>query len=78
MYEKNSFTVKQTLVFLTVALVMLSELFTDFFSVKKVGKEFKVNLSNSEMSFLTIRCQSLQLSLGKALSLFANNSGSNG
>jgi len=36
---------------LTVALVRLSKPKTVSFQVKKVGKEIKVNLSNSEMSF---------------------------
>jgi hypothetical protein len=49
--------VKKTNVFLTATLVRLSERLTVVFQVKKLGKYFIVNLSNSEMSFLTHSCQ---------------------
>lgn len=45
--------VKKTNLFLTASQDWLREPKTVGSQVKKVGKEFKVNLSNSEMSFLT-------------------------
>jgi len=53
----QSLKVKKTNVFLTATLVRLSERLTVVFQVKKLGKYFIVNLSNSEMSFLTNSCQ---------------------
>jgi hypothetical protein len=73
----QSLKVKKTNVFLTAPLVRFLEPQTVGFPVKKLGKEFKVNLSNYEMSFLTNFYQYLKLSPSKVLSLFAFNPGSN-
>ncbi|MCC5667804.1 hypothetical protein LC653_28980 [Nostoc sp. CHAB 5784] len=54
---------KKTNVFLTAVLVSLREPETVCFLVKKAGKEFKVNLSNSPDEFFNNLYQSSQPSI---------------